>query len=66
MLRFLKNGEELPSRYSVERVRGLVFPAMHIKEGGSCALSFVFHEDDWKYPLQSSRYPAVMESRDMI
>ena len=64
MLRFLKNGQALEGR-SVERVRGLVYPALHISSEG-CVLAFQFHELDWTHPPPSSRYPPVMESRDMI
>ena len=64
MLRFLKNGQALDG-HSVERVRGLVYPALHLKSEG-CVLSFSFHELDWTHPPPSSRYPPVMESRDMI
>lgn len=69
MLSFTLNGRPLPNK-SVERVRGLVYPAVHLKgsgqggEGG--CLSFAFDENDWAFKPPSSRFLMLMESRDMI
>lgn len=70
MLSFRINDRALEGK-SVERVRGLVYPAIHLKaaqgqqENGPC-VSFALHEDDWAFKPPSSRYLPVMESRDMI
>ena len=69
MLQFTLNGRLLESK-SVERVRGLVFPALHLKgacgeEAGPC-VSFALHEDDWAFKPPSSRYFMLLETRDMI
>lgn len=64
MMSFTKNGEPLLG-LAIERVRGLVYPAVHLK-GGDTVLNFRFHENDWYHAPPSSRFLMVMESRDMF
>jgi hypothetical protein len=63
MLRFFKNGTELTNE-SIDRVRGLVYPALYVADGASVA--FVFHEADFVQAPPSLKYLPLMESRDMI
>jgi hypothetical protein len=64
MLRFYQNGEELEKK-AVNRVRGLVFPALQVF-GDGAELSFLFHEEDWAHPPPSSRHMMILETRNMI
>lgn len=64
MLRFYKNGKEL-EKQAVNRVRGLVFPALQVY-GEGAELSFLFHENDWTHPPPSSRHMMILETRNMI
>lgn len=71
MLGFTLNGRALPGK-AVERVRGLVYPAVHVKrdadkggDEGPC-VSWAFDESEWAFKPPSSRYSILMESRDML
>jgi hypothetical protein len=64
MLRFYQNGKELEGK-AVNRVRGLVFPALQVF-GEGAELSFLFHENDWTHPPPSSRHMMILETRNMI
>lgn len=64
MLRFYQNGRELEKK-AVNRVRGLVFPALQVY-GDGAELSFLFHEQDWTHPPPSSRHMMILETRNMI
>ena len=71
MLGFTLNGRALPGK-AVERVRGLVYPAVHVKrdddkggDEGPC-VSWAFDEYEWAFKPPSSRYSMLMESRDML
>jgi len=63
MLRFYQNGNEWGK--NVNRVRGLVFPALQVY-GDGAELSFLFHESDWTHPPPSSRHMMILEARNMI
>jgi len=64
MLCFYQNGKELEGK-AVNRVRGLVFPALQVF-GEGAELSFLFHENDWTHPPPSSRHMMILETRNMI
>lgn len=70
MLSFTLNGRPLGGK-SIERVRGLVFPAVHLQGAGDGAgegpcVSFALHESDWAFKPPSSRFQMLMETRDML
>ena len=63
MLRIYKNGIELEGQ-AINRVRGLVFPAIRVQPGAE--LVFLFHQDDWAYPPPSSKLSMILQSRNMM
>lgn len=61
MLRFYTHCEEV---FAVDRVRGLVYPAVSVS--GGAKVQFIFGEDEFVEAPPSSRFQAIMLARDMI
>jgi len=65
MIQFMLNGEQLYEN-SINRFRGIVYPAVCLPENEGLSLQFAFRENDFKKSPPSSRFSPIMLARGLV
>lgn len=74
MVQFFLNGQATAPEQSINRFRGVVYPAVYLSDeehddngtDGHLSLRFVFHETDFRHAPPSSRFCPVMVARGLV